>query len=383
MLNAMKNNAPELSPGPIVLFGSGETSPSGQKTFDALFRRLAPSPRVSMLETPAGFEPNSDSVIGRVADFISHNLQNYNPRIDIVPARNRATEHSPDNPDIVEPLLQADVIFMGPGSPSYAVRQLEDSLAWQYVLSRHYLGAALALSSAATIAVGRLALPIYEIYKVGEDLHWKNGLDLFGLYGMSVVFVPHWNNNDGGKELDTSRCYIGNDRFVALMDMVPREATVLGIDEHTSLIVDMGMKQCQVVGNGGVTLLHMNHGSGSGPSKVDLKQLGLEEAAVRRDAHVHQYSAGQTFPLDEWFPIKIPDPGTGIPESVWSTVVDSSRNKLVHEVPPEAVLELVREREAARDGKDWEAADNLRDRISDAGWIVVDTLDGSELTRKE
>jgi cysteinyl-tRNA synthetase len=64
-------------------------------------------------------------------------------------------------------------------------------------------------------------------------------------------------------------------------------------------------------------------------------------------------------------------------------VVDSSRNKLVHEVPPEAVLELVREREAARDGKDWEAADNLRDRISDAGWIVVDTLDGSELTRKE
>ena len=167
------------------------------------------------------------------------------------------------------------------------------------------------------------------------------------------------------------------------MDMVPRDTTVLGIDEHTSLIIDMGMKQCQVVGNGGVTLLHTNHGSGSGPSKVDLKKLGLEDVTARRDAHVHQYFAGHTFPLDEWFPIKNPDPGTGIPESVWSTVVDYSRNRPVKVVPPEHVIELVREREAAREGKDWQAADNLRDRISDAGWIVVDTPDGSELTRKE
>ena len=33
------------------------------------------------------------------------------------------------------------MIFMGPGSPSYAVRQLEDSLTWEYILARHRLGA--------------------------------------------------------------------------------------------------------------------------------------------------------------------------------------------------------------------------------------------------
>jgi hypothetical protein len=50
--------------------------------------------------------------------------------------------------------LDADVIFLGPGSPSYAVRQSQDSLAWQYLVARHRLGAGLALASAATIAIG-------------------------------------------------------------------------------------------------------------------------------------------------------------------------------------------------------------------------------------
>ena len=55
--------------GPIVLFGSGETSSSGQRIFDQLFRQLPEKPRVSLLETPAGFELNSPQVANRVADF--------------------------------------------------------------------------------------------------------------------------------------------------------------------------------------------------------------------------------------------------------------------------------------------------------------------------
>ena len=55
--------------GPIVIFGSGETSLSGQRIFDQLFRQLPESPRVSLLETPAGFELNTHLVIKRVAQF--------------------------------------------------------------------------------------------------------------------------------------------------------------------------------------------------------------------------------------------------------------------------------------------------------------------------
>ena len=166
-------------PGLIVLFGSGETSPSGQKVFNFVFQSMPSSPRVALLETPAGFELNSAQVIDRVKTFLLHHLQNYDPEITAIPARKRGTAYSPDDPAIVYPLLEADLIFMGPGSPSYAVRQLRDSFAWYYMLARHRLGAAMVLASAATIAVGAYSLPVYEIYKVGEDLHWKKGLDLF------------------------------------------------------------------------------------------------------------------------------------------------------------------------------------------------------------
>ena len=67
---------PFPEPGLIVLFGSGETSPSGRKIFDGLLRLLPQSPRITLLETPAGFELNSHQVISRVGDFFLHRLQN-------------------------------------------------------------------------------------------------------------------------------------------------------------------------------------------------------------------------------------------------------------------------------------------------------------------
>lgn len=197
------------NPGPLVLFGSGETAPSGRKVFDILMRRLPPSPRVMLLETPAGFEPNSSRVIGRVAEFIEHRLQNYNPQITIIPARQRETPFSPDDPEIAAPILEADLIFLGPGSPTYAVRQLKNSVVWQNVLARHRLGAALVLASAATVAASLFSLPVYEIYKVGEDLHWKPGLDFFGVYGFPLIFIPHWNNTEGGEELELEPLFHG------------------------------------------------------------------------------------------------------------------------------------------------------------------------------
>jgi len=372
----------------VVLFGSGETSASGRKVFDWVLRQLPESPRLSLLETPAGFELNSARVIGRVAEFIEHRLQNYRPRLATVPARRRGSPFSPDDPEIVAPLLEADLIFMGPGSPTYAVRQLQDSLAWHYLLARHRLGASLVLASAAAIAVSAYSLPVYEIYKVGEDLHWKPGLDFFGPYGMPLVFVPHWNNTEGGEELDTSRCFMGQARFTELMALLPAGLTVLGIDEHTALILDSGAGECRVLGAGGVTLIHTGH-RGSGPNLVgdpDLQVSGLGHVAELRDAHVHQYRSGQVFPLSDCCPFELPSDGQGLPEAVWGRALEAQAGLDAEHraaqtgpaAPPEA-LALAEQRQAARERKDWAAADELRDRLAELGWQVQDTPQGPKL----
>ncbi|MDP1778688.1 MAG: hypothetical protein Q8K73_00275, partial [Anaerolineales bacterium] len=98
--------------GRIAFLGSGETSLAGGRIFENL-ARLLPSPlRIAILETPAGFELNSSLVAGRVGEFLQTRLQNYKPRIDLIPARKQGTEFSPNNPEILQPMLQANMIFM-------------------------------------------------------------------------------------------------------------------------------------------------------------------------------------------------------------------------------------------------------------------------------
>jgi hypothetical protein len=208
-------------PGTVTLFGSGETSATGGQVFEVLVRQLDTPLTISVLETPAGFEANAARVAGRITDFFATRLQNYQPRIHQLAARKKGSAFSPDSPEIVAPLYESSLVFLGPGSPTYAVRQLQDSLAYHILQARHRLGASLVFASAATIAAGSPALPVYEIFKVGEDPHWKPGLDFFAPFGLALVIIPHWNNQDGGPELDTSRCFMGQERFDQLLAQLP------------------------------------------------------------------------------------------------------------------------------------------------------------------
>ncbi|MCJ7735008.1 MAG: hypothetical protein MUP11_10720 [Anaerolineales bacterium] len=345
-----------LLPGPIALFGSGETAPGGQKIFDLLFQHLPPSPLVSILETPAGFELNSQNVAGNVGTFIEHRLQNYNPRIQMIPARKKGTSFSPEDPDIALPILASDLIFMGPGSPTYAVRQLKDTLTWEYLLARHRLGAGLALSSATTIAVSVSALPVYEIYKVGEDIHWKPGLDFFSHFGLSLIFIPHWNNQDGGDGLDTSRCYMGKSRFAELLDQLPPDQVVIGIDENTGLIIDFQSACFHVVGQGDVTLI----------------QAGAERVIP----------SGSALDLIELGKFELCDRQAGISPSSWQTALQMNEKKSNSSLPPDEIIKLAEEREIARQMKNWEKADQLRDKLDNKGWTIQDNQSGFELEKK-
>lgn len=348
---------PPITPGPVALFGSGETAPGGRKIFDFLFRLIAPSPRVKILETPAGFELNSEQVASNVGNFIKHRLQNYHPEIEVIPARKRGTSHSPDIPEIVQPILEADLVFMGPGSPSYTVRQLEGSLAWEYILARHRLGAGLAFSSAATVAISVSALPVYEIYKVGEDPHWKPGLDYFSPYGLPLVFIPHWNNQDGGEGLDTSRCYLGKSRFNDLSKLLPEDQIVIGIDDNTGMIIDI--------------------------QKGYYHVLGLGNVAIIQQDTLTSIPAGNKGHLTDLGDFHLCDPLTGISNSSWEAALQAAERAAEPILPPPEVIELAKERQRARTEKDFIEADQLRKEIESRGWTVQDNPDGYHLEKTD
>lgn len=344
-------------PGLVVLFGSGETLPVGQKVFDWLFRRLMTPLRVAILETPAGFELNSERVAGRIGEFLERHLQNYQPEVTLVPARRRGTPFSPDLPEIAGQLVDADVSFLGPGSPTYAVRQLRDSLTWHTLQAVHRLGAAVVMASAAVVAASSHTLPVYEIYKAGHDLHWQEGLGFFEHYGLRLVFVPHWNNRDGGSELDTSRCYMGQARFDELLKLLPAGALVVGIDELTALAVDLAGGACHVLGLGGVTLLS-----------------GDDE---------RRFETGTVLPLTELGPVHLPPPGLGLPTGLLDSARKRRSGLLAAATAPAPVHLLLEEREAARARRDWASADALRDQILALGWRVQDTPHGPRLEQAE
>ncbi len=340
--------------GQIAFLGSGETSRAGGTIFEMLARPLSQPLRIAILETPAGFELNSHQVAGRVGDFMRTRLQNYTPIIDVIPARKRGTQLSPDEPSILRPLLYANFIFMGPGSPTYAIRQLQGTLAWDLVRARHRMGATLAFASSATIAVGAWALPVYEVYKVGQDIHSVPGLDLFKDFGATVSFIPHWNNAEGGDDVDTSRCFVGRERFDIWCNSLPAENTTVGLDEHTGLIIDFETGQCEVSGVSSVSLVH--------------------------DCEAKVYPAGTKFPLSQLGTAAMPEPfEEGISQKAWDLINTAPEPE--DERPSPEVLALVDQRQQARASKQWAESDRLREQISALGWTVQDTKDGPKLVR--
>ena len=343
-----------MTVGQIAFLGSGETSLAGGRIFETLAKKINETPRIALMETPAGFELNSAQVVGKVGDFMKTRLQNYKPVVDVIPARKKNSDFSPDDPEILKPLLYANMIFMGPGSPTYAIRQLKDTLAWDVIRARHRLGATLIFASAATISIGAHALPVYEIYKVGQDVHVVDGLNFFADFGLHLSFTPHWNNAEGGVDLDTSRCFVGMDRFNEWCNLLPSENVTLGLDEHTGIIMDFESGTCEI----------------SGVSSVSLVS----------DCDPVMHPAGTKFPLSEIGEIKMPEPiGSGISAEAWEMVLNAP--PLEEDKPSDKVVDLAEKRLVARAEKNWGESDKLRDEISSLGWTVQDSKEGYTLVR--
>lgn len=240
--------------GQLVLIGSGETSSYGKTLLRKVLQKTNRRHNVTILETPAGFQPNSHLVAQEIANVFTSSLPEFTADVFVIPARKKNTAFSPDDPKILSPLYSSDFIVFGPGSPTYTVQQLRNSKALEIIHQRWSEGASLCLSSAATLAVGVETLPVYEIYKAGADLHWIEGLNLLSESGMKLTVVPHWNNAEGGKNLDTRYCFMGEERFRNLKKLLPPERTILGIEENSAVIFDFTQETLRVIGKGRAVL---------------------------------------------------------------------------------------------------------------------------------
>ena len=265
----------------LAIIGSGETSPTMVTVHKELVSRLGlNSPKAIVLATPYAFQENADDVSARAQRYFA----------DSVGLRVRIEAGtSPDaDPQMAPPLIgqeegseaaitAADWVFAGPGSPSYALAHWRAGPVAAALRDRILAGHGLTvLASAAAATAGRFTVPVYEIYKAGGALRWLPGLDLLGLLGLTVAVIPHYDNAEGGRH-DTRHCYLGEQRLAAMERELPADAAVLGVDEHTAMLIDLQTEGIEVRGRGGVTIRRARDSvvlpSGSRLAVAELRDL--------------------------------------------------------------------------------------------------------------
>ncbi len=229
--------------GRVVIIGSGELGPAIVPTLRAIDEATHPQ-RVVVLDGSYRFQANADMLSAKITEHLARSLD-WRPEVVSVTSDDQIGE--------AVRIAAADLVFAGPGSPTYALRQwnhppIVDAL--QAVVEN---GGTLVMASAAALTLGLKTLPVYEIYKAGEDPYWVDGLDILGRLGINAVVIPHWNNREGGTH-DTSRCFVGEARFRILEEQLPEATLVIGVDEHTSLTINLADGSRRVEGAGSITI---------------------------------------------------------------------------------------------------------------------------------
>tara|TARA_R110002110_G_scaffold193750_1_gene402408 strand:+ start:1918 stop:3210 length:1293 start_codon:yes stop_codon:yes gene_type:complete len=234
--------------------GSGETAPTMTTPHRRVFEQLAAATGgpvdAVLLDTPFGFQENVEILAAKTAEYFTDAAHR-----TVKIAGLARTDHG----DVVAietaiaKIRAADWIFAGPGSPTFALRQWADTPIPEAIADKLRNGGAVVFSSAAALTLGRKTIPVYEVYKSGADPYWVDGLDVLSEVGLPVVVIPHYDNKEGGNH-DTSKCYLGERRLAMLEPELDDDVFILGVDEHTGVIIDLDANTAEVVGKGGVTL---------------------------------------------------------------------------------------------------------------------------------
>jgi len=238
------------------------------KVHRAMLDRLGPPPVPALLlDTPFMFQENAPELCDRVRHYFAESLR---ADIDVaglsaadgttgggaagLPQANAASGSDPFAAErLVSAVRRARYVFTGPGSPSYALRKWTGTVVPSLLSEMLQHGGGITFSSAAALTLGVSTVPVYEIYKVGEDPYWLAGLDLLAVAGMNAAVIPHFNNAEGGTH-DTRFCYLGERRLSFLETELPDGAFVLGVDEHTAITFDLDEGVGHIAGLGVVTV---------------------------------------------------------------------------------------------------------------------------------
>lgn len=407
-----------LNQGVIALMGSGELTSTMVEVHKELLGRLPGTPRAVFLDTPAGFQLNAAEIAQRAVAYFQTRVGHA-----MTVASFPSNDTSPLEAELAFlTLRQADYILMGPGSPTYTVRTLAPTPVPAILSACFQRAGCLTAASAAALTVGRLTLPVYEIYKVGDPPRWTEGLNLLATAGLDLVVVPHWNNAEGGTH-DTRCCFMGQERFGRLERQLPGATGVLGLDEHTALIIDFQRDEAAVRGLGGVTLRRAGRESVFGKGE-HLPLAALRSGAVppvrRPPAGSHPSPATAASPSEDGFWPRVHalenrfqgglDGGDlraaastllELDAMVWQAhqrLEDTERIAQAREIlreqiarlgthppaeaagcvpmPADLLDGLLALREGLRRSRQWAAADALRDLLARNGITVTDTTTG-------
>jgi hypothetical protein len=241
-----------MTPRLLAIMGSGETAPTMVKTHRSLFERLGPDPVPAvLLDTPYGFQMNADDISARAVDYFAASVGR---PVEVAGLRRKHAADPVQREGAIAKIASARWVFAGPGSPTYALDQWSGTDVPELLADKLLHGGCVVFASAAALTLGRYTVPVYEIYKVGADPAWADGLDLTApLVGPDVAVIPHYDNAEGGNH-DTRFCYLGERRLAMLEEQMPEQGWVLGVDEHTALILDLDAGRATVTGNGKVTV---------------------------------------------------------------------------------------------------------------------------------
>jgi len=339
------------TPGTLTLMGSGEMSATMGKVHRAVMSRIADPVRAVFLDTPAGFQLNADQISAKAINYFQ---QRFDLALSVASFKSATTATPVEVENALRTLRLANYIFAGPGSPTYTVRHWRDTAILEAMARRLAAGAHLVLASAAAIAVGRYALPVYEIYKVGEEPRWVDGLDLLGPYGLELIVVPHWNNTEGNAH-DTRYCFIGKPRLKLLEKQLPQSATILGIDEYTACILDIAAGKGRVMGAGQVTIrcrgCEAYHPAGTA---FPLAQLAEQNGVFQPSA----------------FPIAVDEGASRLP-SAWDECPEMPDDDVTN--VDDLLNMIVEVRARLRTAKQWTLADDIRQKLFELGIVLEDT----------
>lgn len=321
--------------------------------------RTAPA---AMLDTSYGFQENADDLTARAQRFFQARVRH---PIEVASLRNLEEADPVVTERAYRLLADAAYIFAGPGSPSYTVRQWRRSRVPEILAQCLAGGGCVTFASAAAIALGRLSLPVYEIYKVGEPPRWLEGLDLLRAVGLDVAVVTHYDNAEGGTH-DTRYCYMGARRLALLEAQLPSELSILGIAEHTAAIVDLDARTLEVRGRGFVAVRR-----GGIERRFEAGQSVRLEALALAGASLERGSAATPPPVPP-------------ADETSNRVSEEERLRLeLRQAITQIVEVTLRLRDEARHERRYSEADRLRDALRELGIEIRDTPVGSEWTMNE